>query len=324
MDKSFRVPFGLNALGMPVKAADANKGELYSCPECSSSLVVKDGGKNTKHLSHPSNSQCNPESLIHKTAKKLIIDAIHRNAAGEIDLSIINQCVVCLNKFSATIGSNVFDDAQEEVSAGAFVVDVVAFSAGQPKLLIEVKHSHAVSDEKGAELPGYWIELCAEDVITAPNKWVPIQQCLRPAACPGCKEIRLRIKRVAKRWGIADAVYSPLVIENKPYVCRLHKCTRCKAEVPVFWWPGAPKPGVHTEVRRPRTIKPINNAAGTDLVNSCASCGLTFDNHQIFALDAAPFKGFGVVLCQTDDAPLARVQGDGFNKFMAVVKRNLL
>ncbi len=71
MSKNIKILYCYDEDKKPIYYRNANKGTKYYCVECGDELLVKDGNKNIKHLSHKSNKSCetNGESIIHKHYK---------------------------------------------------------------------------------------------------------------------------------------------------------------------------------------------------------------------------------------------------------------
>ena len=51
----------------------AEKGKSYFCPACQDTVILRKGKIKTAHFAHET---CNQETIIHKTAKQLIVDVI--------------------------------------------------------------------------------------------------------------------------------------------------------------------------------------------------------------------------------------------------------
>lgn len=190
--QELRVPVGIDPSGNLVLVDKATKSVAYTCPSCEEALILKDGGKRTKHFSHPANGICSPESILHKTAKLLIMKAISANAAGTPDGEIILDriCDSCRDTFPHTLPLKTFTSAAQEVRVGKFICDVVGYRGkGAHALSVEILNTHSVSGDKLEQLEGYWIELNAEDVIQSPNRWRTVQAKLKPHQCKRCLEL---------------------------------------------------------------------------------------------------------------------------------------
>lgn len=190
--QELRVPIGIDPSGNLVRVEKATKSIAYNCPSCKEALILKDGGKRTKHFSHPANGICSPESIVHKTAKLLIAGVISANAAGTPEGKIVldRTCDSCRAAFPQTLPMKTFTSVAQEVRVGKFICDVVGYrEKGVPALSVEIMHTHSVHGEKLETLQGFWIELDAEDVIQNPNRWHSVQARLKPHRCSKCRNI---------------------------------------------------------------------------------------------------------------------------------------
>jgi len=199
MDRELLIPYGIDPKGNLTKAADAKRGIEYVCPECGSPLVYRAGESVTHHYAHKANTACTGESILHLTAKALIAQAINEHCASEVGASISMKCACdcCNSDFTLNLPKNVFSSARQEERIGSFICDVVAISADQPKLAIEVLATHAVGDEKASQLSIPWIELKAEDVLANPTLWKPVAS--QPAKANRINRVHARLFLVNQR-----------------------------------------------------------------------------------------------------------------------------
>lgn len=77
MNRKIKNPFGL-VDGVLYHVKDITKGCEVFCPECGSKLIVRDGNKMVKHLSHDlrNDEGCSNESIVHKYVKKYLFERI--------------------------------------------------------------------------------------------------------------------------------------------------------------------------------------------------------------------------------------------------------
>lgn len=239
--ENFKVPYGINESGEVVPAKDAKKGEIYSCICCSCELIFKAGEIREKHFSHAPNSKCNPETIIHLLAKKLIVQAIQQNVEGKNVISMINKCSECSTDFIVEIPKSTFSKAETEVYISGFICDAIAYRDNKESLGIEIFHTHKVDEHKGGSLQIPWVEFNADEIIKDPFIWKPINSMLKPIICNKCKKRHQNIITVAKKWGIDTNIFTT---EKNPelgkYVADVIVCFKCKSEIPVFWWSGIP------------------------------------------------------------------------------------
>lgn len=290
----FRVPYGVDNNGQYVSSDDASKDITYSCPCCAVKLIYKSGEIRAKHFSHPANSNCTPESILHKIAKSLITKSIEKNAEGKLSISIIDFCQACGVQHEMPLSPKTFSSSTEETKVGEFICDVVAYRDSKIALGIEIFATHKVDKNKSASMPIYWIELKAEDVIKSPAKWITTQSKLKQNYCKECKEQIKKILSVADKYGIDRILYSP--IKNPKlsnYIAAIENCFKCKQDIPVFWWSGVPFCESEPPLPRPKTIKYRNSKqyGGSYWANTCASCNMIQGDNYLFLFDNAPLGG---------------------------------
>lgn len=90
-----RVPYGVSEARDLIAVKEAVAGAEYFCPACSEKLILRAGSFRVKHFSHPSHSNCSQETILHKTAKFIVQQAIQENAAGGRTIRLQNQCRNC-------------------------------------------------------------------------------------------------------------------------------------------------------------------------------------------------------------------------------------
>ncbi|MGF1836890.1 competence protein CoiA family protein [Photobacterium sanguinicancri] len=326
---SLKVPFGLDPEGNLVPVEKARKSCKYVCPECKNELILKDGGKRAKHLSHPSSSGCSIESIQHKVAKLLINSAIVNNSNGNKTILIQNSCKCCSKLFNSEIPSKTFSAAKEEVKVSDYVCDVVGYRGEDIALAVEIYNTHKVSKSKAAELPVRWIELRAEDVISDNYQWKPIQGHLKAAFCPGCRKHLSNVQKVADRWGVERALYSPIKNTSaSQYIAETEVCFKCHKEIPVFWWYGVPFCENEPPKPRPHTIKYrySKQYGGSYWANTCANCNMIQGDNYLFLFDNAPLKGLPT--CENEQEyrsdTIRIVSGkSAASEFMKIITRNI-
>lgn len=186
MAETLKIPFGINRHGLAVPVARAKKGETYTCPSCSDVLIHRAGDINTHHFSHPPNSECDQETVLYKTAKRLIKQAIDDNAKGKAIITLEMHCCKCRKRFDINLKHHAFIGGKEDVFMPEHVCDVIGYRETGSSLLIEILTPYAVGNVKNTRLP-YWIELYAENVIQNSLEWKPRQSCLKDTECGDCK-----------------------------------------------------------------------------------------------------------------------------------------
>lgn len=167
----------------------------YTCPGCGHKLVLRAGSVKVRHFAHASDGACSYESLLHKTAKALVAQAITENAdahGSARKLKLSNACADCAWPHITPLPAKTFSSAKQEVGVNGFVCDVVGYRGSKIALAIEIVHTHKVTEAKALALQVYWAELNAADVVENPYVWNPIRAKLKPYRCSRCERIRIR------------------------------------------------------------------------------------------------------------------------------------
>ena len=157
---SLKIPYALTQNKKIVNPQMANKDDKYFCPECNSNVTFRKGDKNQPHFAHKKDTECSAESVIHATAKKMIIRA-WKNSANIIDprhdpfspcgVFMFRKCPKCdKGAYGNVLVGDIsdIDDVKDEVGVGNYRVDVGFMSCGIPQYAIEVVHTHKVQSEK--------------------------------------------------------------------------------------------------------------------------------------------------------------------------------
>ncbi|MEN8446488.1 MAG: competence protein CoiA family protein, partial [Cyanobacteria bacterium J06555_13] len=90
--------------GKLIKAAEAEKGPLYFCPHCNTTLVLKKGQKKRPHFAHKSLSpNCKPETALHYGFKTLLAEKIRGHLDRNQALDIAWDCKACGSRHSGNL-----------------------------------------------------------------------------------------------------------------------------------------------------------------------------------------------------------------------------
>jgi hypothetical protein len=98
----------------------AEKGNKYFCPECKSEFSLHKSGKTGKgsrrpHFQHLNQDRnCNPESILHKSFKKLLVSMLRNKKATNESLFVNWACTECKTDYS---GNSMNRDLLKEVAA---------------------------------------------------------------------------------------------------------------------------------------------------------------------------------------------------------------
>ncbi|EKN4695555.1 hypothetical protein ABF228_002295 [Yersinia ruckeri] len=317
-----KVPFGLDTYGNLVSVDNIVKGQSYFCPACSTQLVYKSGEIRAKHFSHPAESGCSPESILHKTAKRLIKNVIISNSNETNEIELVNYCRSCGDEYVVRLKKGFFSGAEEEVSIPPYICDIVGFKNNEMRLAIEIFVTNEVNSEKAKGLKLFWIELDAQSVINNPYYWRPKKSRLKDGFCDSCNIEIKHIQTVADHYSINRDLYSPISDSRVfYYIAGVEVCFKCKNEIPVFWWPGVPFSSDEPLLPRPHTIKLIFSKKfhGSYWANTCAYCNSTQGDNYLFILNGAIFGKFP--LCYENIPNNNNIETQTSNSISTVMKR---
>ncbi|MDW1941455.1 competence protein CoiA family protein [Vibrio sp. Vb0599] len=122
------------------------------CPECKTPLVANQGNVKRWHFSHASNTECKGESLIHRLAKQVILDAARSRKAllissnGGTVYEQDKDGIVHSKSWYAPERQYHIQQAKEEVKLGNQIVDVLCHDRKGNALAVEIFYTHKKSD----------------------------------------------------------------------------------------------------------------------------------------------------------------------------------
>lgn len=290
MQESGAVPIGYDSSGALVRPEDARRGEAYRCPGCGAPVVLRRGERRRPHFAHRGGEGCSAESVLHRTAKELVIELISNwKGADGPRPSVSRPCPSpgCDGGIVQDLPDDVTHALPEVRLGDGSIADVVLYRGESPAVAVEIVVTHRVSDAKARRLRLPWMELLADDLLDRPYWWVVVQDGLNPFECPSCQrqdrarsstvaEIAGRARRVAEQ----SAVYLP---PSPPYRFVPHTCWRCAESMVVYLWPGG---GGHSRVRPPAPIPSSLELRATDWggdhwANCCPSCSAVQGDHYL-------------------------------------------
>lgn len=327
--ENFKIPYGLDSSGNLISASNAEKHKAYTCPCCNSQLVHRSGEVRVKHFAHPASSNCSQESILHITAKRLIEAVILLNSSSQTEINLRNHCQQCGVEFNTVLPHKTFTSARQEVPVSEYVCDIVGYRNNEIALGIEILNTHEVDSKKASNLPIYWLELKAEDVIAMPNQWSPTQSKLKPSFCQSCKSHIKHVQSIADKWNIERNLYSSIKnpASSSVYIADTETCFKCKEEIPVFWWQGVPFCEQEPPEPKPKTIKYRNSKqyGGKYWANTCANCNMIQGDNYLYIFDSAPFKNMPLtdgVASQKSGVTRIVSGKSAVSEFMKVINRN--
>jgi hypothetical protein len=187
---AFVVPAGRDPDGRLVIPSEADKATQYVCPSCDAPVDVHAGEKKRRHFHHRAGaSTCTSESVLHLSAKRLIVQAVDDWLAGTRDApTFIRTCAHsdCTASTKQALPKKVGAAVVEHRLRTGHVVDValLARAADLPIGAIEILHTHAVDETKAFELGLPWIEVDAAQACEAGGRvLVPVRDHFLPWLC---------------------------------------------------------------------------------------------------------------------------------------------
>ncbi|MCI0339527.1 MAG: hypothetical protein L0216_00005, partial [Planctomycetales bacterium] len=166
------------------------------------------------------------------------------------------------------------------------VADVVLLSGDTPVFALEVRHTHAVPDEKRADIGLRWMEVEAQAILWNPTTWSALAGDVKAARCESCKHPDPEPGDVTRY--IIDGV------DTRRYLAGEHDCWKCGNRVTVYTWTG------HQEVGTDRPPDPIpptvrrtyHREMGEYLwLNHCSTCDAVQGDGYLHSGVDGPFFG---------------------------------
>ncbi|NNG66404.1 competence protein CoiA family protein [Caldanaerobacter subterraneus] len=245
------IPYAVDQEGNLYNAKEAGKEKQYYCPSCGEKVVLRKGKVRTAHFAHKANAKCSEETVIHKTAKLLIQQVIQswkkENKKAPV---IIVKCPICYNPSEVRIVEQIrIEDALLEYRLPeGYIADVALIANNKIKMVIEIKVTHSVEQEKQERINIPFVELDGYEVINNPFVWKPLKYKLPFFVCDNCKDAYKKFLRKAK----TIAQKTRVKIPTEYYLYGITTCWKCKREILVFTWAG------HTSLdKRAPKKKPI-------------------------------------------------------------------
>ncbi|EGR0589958.1 hypothetical protein L7E35_001268 [Vibrio parahaemolyticus] len=122
------------------------------CPDCQQPLVANQGNVKRWHFAHASNAECKGESVIHRLAKQVIVNAAHSglplylSSNGGAVYEQDKDGIVHSKEWYAPERQYHIRQAKEEVKLGSQIVDVLCHDSSGNALAVEIFYTHKKSD----------------------------------------------------------------------------------------------------------------------------------------------------------------------------------
>ena len=287
-----RVPFAFGDEKRLYDPETAEKGKHYFCPACQDAVILRKGEIKKAHFAHKVSETCNQETILHKTAKQLIVDAISDWKSDKTDAPVLKRtCEICRQSKDQPLPDKVESAMLEYRMSEGFVVDVALMVENEPAAAVEIRVSHAVDENKAKSLSIPFIELEGQKVVENPTIFEPIFDRFLSFTCGACKQAKARfeikVKEIAKQTGIE--------LPTHYYRYGFCKCWKCKREIIVFAWPKTSEWDISAPKVEPipRTIqyRYSNTVGGKYWVNTCPRCKSIQGDWHLFSQPDGPFFG---------------------------------
>lgn len=119
MIKEILYTTALDDKGDLVHIDDAEKGKVYHCPSCKKSFILRKSGKTGKgskrpHFAHNElTPNCNPETVLHYSFKKMVVDLLNKYVSEKNKLIIKWRCDACSMYYTGNLLANVTSIKEE-------------------------------------------------------------------------------------------------------------------------------------------------------------------------------------------------------------------
>lgn len=233
-EAQFLIPYAVDEDGQLIRRQDASRDQRYACPKCGERIILRAGDIRVKHFAHLGEIPCASETILHATAKRLIVEVIHAWKSGMGPaLQVVRKCIDCDVSHFQHVPEKVLSAKSEYRLPSGRVADVALLGANGPMAAIEIYVRHLVPQEKAGSLEVPWVELNGDEVVADPLLWKPRNDRFKPYTCEDCNFQRTQHAKALER--ISRTLRIPLpwgVYHAEPA-----NCYRCKQEMLVFTWP---------------------------------------------------------------------------------------
>lgn len=304
MTQTLKIPLAYDMTHTLVRVEDAAPSTQYFCPACGTRLILKRGAVKVPHFAHKPSDTCNQETIIHKAAKLLVQQAIADWKAGRTAAPVVQRaCQICGSLVPRPLPEKVETAALEYQLTDGFIADVALLVGDKPEAAIEIKVTHAVGEEKAANLSVPFIEVDGYAVLDSPTNWKPIVDQFRPLTCPACSQAFQRFQAKAAQIAVREKIELP----TEYYRYALSRCWRCEKEILVFTWPGQELHEKRQPNKQPlpKTVRyEVSQTVNSEYwANYCPYCQALQGDWFLFAEPDGPFFGFN---CYEDSAEAFR------------------
>lgn len=283
------IQYALNDSQKICKPDTAPKGEKYYCPGCGEEVILRRGEVKVAHFAHKSGTNCTQESILHKTAKKLIIEVI-TNYRDRVRIQ--RHCAICGVEHYQPLPADIISALPEIRLESGFIADVGLLDSSKTRAAVEVHVTHFVDERKESEIGIPFIEVEGSDIAEDAMNLKPIKDNLKDFICPDCRnglpEYLEKCKEVADLYGIS--------LPQSHFRYAVTSCWKCHAPLIVFAWEDVPDPS-----DLPKTLQRTKpDPFGNEWANICPKCNRKQGHYFLHMEPDSPF--FGLDLTYTNDS----------------------
>ncbi len=290
----FKIPLAWTTTRLITAAeATAVPAAAYACPACGEAVWLRAGAIRRPHFAHQASEHCQQETILHQTAKRLILQVIQDWRAGTGTAPLVQRrCSICGQPQPQSLPPKVTAAVLEQPLAGGYITDVALLAGPTIVAVVEIRATHAVDAAKRAGLSVPFVELAAEPVVADPRHWHPLVDGFRPIICQPCQranqQYQQRLARVAQQTGVE--------LSSAYYRAAIARCWGCRRSILVFTWPGweiHPTRAPHAAAR-PRTVRQTYSATMRThyWANTCPHCGRLQGDFPLYCEPDGAFFGF--------------------------------
>ncbi len=168
----FAIPVAFDPENRVHRPEVAEKGLLYKCPSCLIKVILRRGEIRAPHFAHSGDTPCNPDTIRHKAAIRIIQASVEDWKAGKGKRPVIVQHHPLCQKISSAELEEGVDQAKPRTAIeSGRVLDVALFAGERLALGVEVFIPARLEANLKREVRSPWVELDAEDVIANPDRW---------------------------------------------------------------------------------------------------------------------------------------------------------
>lgn len=283
-----KILFALNSNQKVCRPDTAPKGEKYFCPGCGEEVILRRGEVKIAHFAHKSGTNCTKESILHKTAKNLIIDTITNDREN---VRIKRHCAICGAEHYQSLPPDIVSAVPERRLESGFIADVGLLDSSKVRAAIEVHVTHFVDERKENEIGIPFIEVEGEDITEDAKNLKPIKDNLKEYICRNCQdELPTYLEECRK---IAELYQIQLPERHFRYA--IISCWKCKAPIIVFTWDTFSDSG-----ELPKTIRRTKpDMSGNEWANFCPKCNSKQGYFFLHMEPDAPFFGLDLSFTET-------------------------